>query len=276
MPSKPPVWTWEVPAYLFAGGAAGAAAVIAGAAHFAHADPGLVLTARIVAAIGAVVSPVLLVSDLGRPQRFLYMLRVFKPQSTMSVGAWTLVVFTFATFAALALATPIGRALTGSTALTAAADMLGIFTGLVLATYTGVLLGATAIPVWAANASYLPLHFAASSLGAAAGMIELAGRADTALHRIGLAAALMETVALAVMEIDWRGGHQTLPSGVGRQMIRVGHVFTGLLALVLRLATARWPAARALAGVAAIGGSLVNRMGWMASGRASALQDRSQ
>jgi formate-dependent nitrite reductase membrane component NrfD len=41
-----------------------------------------------IAAIGAVLSPVLLILDLGRPRLFIHMLRVFKPQSPMSIGAW--------------------------------------------------------------------------------------------------------------------------------------------------------------------------------------------
>src|SRR5690348_9124715 len=77
---KPPVWTWEVPAYFFTGGAAGAAAVIAAVAQLAGGRPDLVRDARWVAAAGGAVSPPLLISDLGRPERFLNMLRVFKLQ----------------------------------------------------------------------------------------------------------------------------------------------------------------------------------------------------
>src|SRR5215510_16037803 len=90
---KPPVWTWEIPAYFFVGGAAGAAAVVASVAKAAGASPTLVRDARWIAAAGGLVSPALLVSDLGRPERFLNMLRVFKVRSPMSVGAWTLVAF---------------------------------------------------------------------------------------------------------------------------------------------------------------------------------------
>src|SRR5688572_10149995 len=90
---KPPVWTWEVPLYFFAGGAAGAAAVIAAVAHFGGPSfAALARDAKWVALAGALISPLLLISDLGRPSRFLNMLRVFKLQSPMSVGVWTLVV----------------------------------------------------------------------------------------------------------------------------------------------------------------------------------------
>ena len=82
---KGPVWTWEVPIYLFVGGAAGAAAVIAAAATFAG-DVAMARDARWIAFAGAALSPVLLISDLGRPSRFLNMLRVCKRQSAMSIG----------------------------------------------------------------------------------------------------------------------------------------------------------------------------------------------
>ena len=101
---KPPVWTWEVPVYFFVGGLAGMAGVLAAAARFVGGDPSLAVTALWVAAAGAVVSASLLISDLGRPARFLNMLRVFKRRSPMSVGAWTLASFGGASAVALALA----------------------------------------------------------------------------------------------------------------------------------------------------------------------------
>src|SRR5437870_1089718 len=89
---KPPVWTWEIPVYFFVGGLGGMSAVIAlAAAIFHHVD--LAHTAMWVAAIAAILSPLLLILDLGRPHLFINMLRVFKPQSAMSMGAWILTGF---------------------------------------------------------------------------------------------------------------------------------------------------------------------------------------
>src|SRR5213078_4680813 len=89
---KPPVWTWEIPVYLFVGGLAGMSAVIAlAAAIFHHVD--VARPAMWLAAIGAVLSPILLILDLGRPHLFINMLRVFKPQSAMSMGSWILTAF---------------------------------------------------------------------------------------------------------------------------------------------------------------------------------------
>src|SRR5207244_4854800 len=89
---KPPVWTWEIPIYFFIGGLSGMSAVIASAAVlFHHVD--LARTAIWLAAIGVILSSILLIMDLGRPRLFINMLRVFKYQSAMSMGVWILSTF---------------------------------------------------------------------------------------------------------------------------------------------------------------------------------------
>ena len=192
---KPPQWKPEVPLYFFVGGAAGAAAVIAAIAHFTGADRRLVRDARWIAAAGAVISPALLISDLGRPERFLAMLRVFKPQSAMSMGSWTLVGFggsaSAAAFAGI-LRERYGPSFPVSV-IENAATAASIPFGLGLATYTGVLIGATVIPVWNQNVGDLPMHFAASGLGAAVGLLELFGNEKSrALQALALGAAIFE------------------------------------------------------------------------------------
>src|SRR5438270_2337445 len=98
---KAPVWTWEVPVYFFAGGAAGGAAVIGAVAEWTGTGATLARDARWIAAAGGPISAALLTADLGRPERFLNMLRVLKPQSAMSVGSWTLTAFSATSTAAL-------------------------------------------------------------------------------------------------------------------------------------------------------------------------------
>src|SRR5215813_11842034 len=66
---KEPQWSWEIPVYFFVGGAAGAAAIIAQAARVTGAKTELVRDARTLAAVGAMLSPALLISDLGQPSR---------------------------------------------------------------------------------------------------------------------------------------------------------------------------------------------------------------
>ena len=86
---KPPVWKKEIAGYLFTGGLAGASSVLAGAAQLSG-RPGLARAARRVALGGALVSPALLIKDLGRPARFFNMLRVVRPTSPMNMGSWLL------------------------------------------------------------------------------------------------------------------------------------------------------------------------------------------
>src|SRR5438034_11054829 len=82
---RPPVWTWEIPIYFFVGGLGGMSAVIAlGALLFHHFD--VARTSMWVAAVAVVLSSLLLILDLGRPHLFITMLRVFTPQSALSIG----------------------------------------------------------------------------------------------------------------------------------------------------------------------------------------------
>lgn len=161
---KAPVWTWEVPTYFFFGGLAGAAAPLALGARLAGNVP-LARRAALLSLAGAGVSPPLLISDLGRPERFYRMLRVFKPTSPMSVGTWVLSVFGTATGVATGwqvLGFPGPRA--GVPAAVVAA-----LSGPVISTYTAVLIAQTSVPVWHDARRTLPWVFAGSSLASAGG-----------------------------------------------------------------------------------------------------------
>ena len=152
-----------------------------------------------VAFAGALISPVLLIWDLGRPTRFLNMLRVFKWRSAMSVGVWTLLFFSGFAGSAFVLVEARGFLMQSGvppTALrgTALALVAGTaLSGAILATYTGVLLGATAVPVWSAHHKLLPFHFGIVGLGSAAAVLELLGFRLAALNAIALTVAAVET-----------------------------------------------------------------------------------
>ncbi len=244
---KPPVWTWEIPLYFFVGGLAGMAAVLALGA--ALPDPGAALrgigprgavvwTALWLALGGAVLSPILLVLDLGRPRRFLNMLRVFKWRSPMSVGAWILSAFGGVVMAAVAGCALLRAGLGGvgletlaATAVTGAAVL-----GALLATYTGVLIGATAIPAWNAHRATLPLHFGIAGLGAAAATLELLGHRLPALGALGFLAAGAETLVGASIELRRHGAaDRALRAGRAGLTLRVAGALAGPLPLALRL-----------------------------------------
>src|SRR5438874_3607901 len=192
---KEPSWTWEIPLYFFVGGAAGASAVVGAIANYTGADRRLVRDARWIAAAGSVLSPALLISDLGRPSRFLNMLRVFKAQSPMSVGVWTLLGFSSGSVAAAFAGTMrerYGESLP-IRILENAGEAASLLFGLPFSNYTGVLIGATAIPAWNENAGELPIHFGMSGLAASVGLLELMGhRRSRALQMLGLGAAVFE------------------------------------------------------------------------------------
>lgn len=256
---KGPVWTWEVPAYFFVGGAAGAAAVLSAAAQLARADEELVRDARWIAAAGAVLSAPLLISDLGRPSRFLNMLRVLKVQTPMSVGAWALAVFGTASGASavadfVARRTNLPVRLVGNVASAASAG-----SGLVMATYTGVLIGVTAIPVWKEHVRLLPIHFGASALASAVSLVELRGHRHVALNALGIGTAIFETLVETTLEA------KPLREGRSGTLTRLGAALSGPVPLFLRLMGKRRGAA-----VAALAGSLITRFAWVEAGKVSA------
>jgi formate-dependent nitrite reductase membrane component NrfD len=261
---KPPVWTWEIPIYFFVGGAAGAAAVIGVVGRVTGAGEALVRDARWIAAAGANASTPLLIADLGRPSRFLNMLRVFKLQSPMSVGAWTVAAFGAASTAAAgaqllqAPRLPV-RIATEAAAAAAAA------TGAVMATYTGVLVGVSAIPVWKTHARLLPAHFGASALASAASLLELRGHRHDALNALALGAAVFETVAAVALETGDDRASRPLRIGRSGMLTRVAGALSGPIPLALRLLGARRGAA-----VSALAGSLLTRFAWVEAGKASA------
>jgi hypothetical protein len=267
---RPPVWTWEIPIYFFVGGLGGMAALIAlGAALFHHPD--VARTALWIAAIGAVLSPVLLILDLGRPRLFLHMLRVFKPQSPMSMGAWILAAFGMCVVPGLiALELHTSHLFAGATdqILRIAAGILifgsAIF-GVLLATYTGVLIGATAIPAWFLHRLLLPIHFGTAGLGSAAALLELLGYRIRPLNAIGLFAAAVESALLVWLSLDKHGAaDRAIHKHISGWLIRIGEIFTGPLALVFRLF-----GLIPLAAISFLLGALISRFGWIAVGRVS-------
>jgi len=268
---KAPVWTWEVPLYFFVGGIAGVSAVVAFAAQMFARDPSLTQAALRVALIGAVVCPVLLIADLGRPARFLAMLRVAKIQSPMSVGAWTLVAFSNCVFVAL-LGNELslrGYVNSLTIGMSWAGEFTGALTGLILAAYTGVLIGATANPVWSHNRKALPPHFLASAVGGAAGVLELMGFLIPATNLLGLAAAAIETLLGVHFEFSRLPVNAPLHRGKSAWTFRIAGVLAGPGALLLRLLSDS-AVGRRTAAVCFLIGSLLSRYAWIWAGVASA------
>ena len=193
---KQPVWTWEIPAYFVTGGIAGGSSVLHGIGRLTGHER-LARTSLFVGAAADVVSPLLLVSDLGRPERFANMFRVFKVTSPMSVGSWVLAVSGSASVTAAALEL-IGRL----KRVKAAAEVISFLFGPPLTTYTGTLVANTAIPVWHEARHELPWLFGASASatsGAATTMLLPPDEAGPA-RRLAVGGAIGELAWTKLME----------------------------------------------------------------------------
>jgi Polysulphide reductase, NrfD len=272
---KEPQWSWEIPPYFFVGGAAGSAAVLGAIAHWTGRDEKLARDCRLVAAGGAVLSSALLISDLGRPARFLAMLRVFKPQSPMSVGAWTLAAF--GSFSGAAAFAQILNERFGFPVRTLGniAEVFSAAAGLPFSNYTGVLIGATAIPVWNEHVGSLPIHFGMSGLNSAVGILELMGHENTALNTLGIGAAAIESMEGVNIEISKKPAVAPLKRGTSGFITRLGGVLSGPVPLALRIAAAfsgsrRSRRLRKAAAISSVTGSMLTRIAWVHAGHVSA------
>ena len=193
---KEPVWQPEIPWYFFTGGLGGASSVLSLVARVRGYEQ-LAKRSIYISAAADAISPVLLISDLGRPERFLNMLRVFKVTSPMSVGSWILA-FSSSASGVSAFLNFIGRMRrTSDLARTSSA-----VSGAPLAVYTATLLSDTAIPAWHEARLELPFLFgasAAASAGAAA-TLAVSGPQAAPARRLAVGGAVVESAVMLAME----------------------------------------------------------------------------
>ena len=254
---KEPVWKSEIPWYFFAGGIAGTAAPLAFGAGLRGNDA-LARRAWLVALTGASVAPVLLIKDLGRPERFYNMLRVFKVTSPMSVGSWALAAFGTAT----------GLSVLGVRPARVAAAALGP----VVSTYTAALVADTAIPVWHEARRELPLVFAASSAASAGAALTLVTPARDAApaRRLAIAGAaaglgLMQTMERRLGELG-----QPYHEGDAARYGRAAKALTAAGAVAIAIVGRRSRAAGALGAAAVLAGAASERWSIFRAGFQSA------
>jgi len=267
---KPPTWTWQVPLYFFVGGVAGISAVIALAAHL-FGNAGLMRAGLWIGFLGGLISAPLLIADLGRPARFLNMLRVLKLRSAMSVGAWTLAGFSSAVGLAVICHELIlaGYGNGFLLVLEWIAEISAALSGLILASYTSVLLGVTAIPVWSENRRLVPVVFLGGGLGSAAAALELLGFLVPVTQFIGIVASAVETLVAIIIELRGRYVDRPLREGSVGWLTRVGAALAGPTSLLLRMFSGHSSVARYVAAVCFVIGALISRYAWIAAGRVS-------
>lgn len=160
-----------------------------------------------------------------------------------------------------------------------ASQFISTITGPIVSTYTGVLLGATAIPVWNRNVGLLPLHFATSGMATAAALLELRGHESPALNTVGIMTAVAETAVGASLEIQASQALDPIKFGPAGWLARLGGALSGPLPLILRLLARgrdqrRNITLRKIAAASAVAGSLATRMAWTRAGSSSARDTR--
>ncbi|MFS0716365.1 NrfD/PsrC family molybdoenzyme membrane anchor subunit [Arthrobacter sp. 1P04PC] len=280
---KPAPWGDDVAAYLFLGGVAGGSALLAAGAQLS----GRLLLRRNarLGALGAVgLGAVALVKDLGRPERFLHMLRTFKVTSPMSVGSWILSAFSAGAGVAAAAEVdrltgerlPLGplrgvlRAVEGPAGLEAA-----VFAG-PLAAYTAVLLGDTATPTWNEMHGELPFVFVSSASLASAGlaMVTTPVREAGPARNLALLGVVGDVVAMKIMERRMDPvAAEPLHQGKAGTMLTWSErlVLAGGLGTLLG---GRNRIVAAASGLALLAGSALTRFGVFEAGLASAKDPR--
>lgn len=168
---KKSVWSVDIPLYHFTGGTAGAALAL-GAAAQAGGNGDLRRFSQHchwMGILGSTLGVAFLIHDLGKPSRFLYMVRVFRPTSPMNIGSWIL-------GGAAPTAIAAGLFMNRRGGLGQIGEIAGYASGVfgtALAGYTGVLVSNSVIPAWQAARRWMPVLFMASSMASAASILDL-------------------------------------------------------------------------------------------------------
>jgi hypothetical protein len=275
---KSPTWkNPEVPLYLFLGGAGGTSAIIGALGEFTGRSS-LTKAAHFTAAGGALASVGLLVVDLGRPARFLHMLRVFKPTSPLSVGSYILSPFSALTVATAGLHVlgwiPAVRALKVARALPglrkAVAVGAAVFGG-PMTTYTAVLLSNTAVPSWHEAHEAMPILFAGSAMAAGGGItMALTPVAEAGpSRRVAVAGAVVELAAGQKVEHGHGIVDEPFHEGRAGTLLKAAKACT-VAGAGLTLLARRSRVAAVASGALLAAGSALTRFGVFDAGMASA------
>jgi formate-dependent nitrite reductase membrane component NrfD len=266
---KPHVWKPAIAAYFALGGLAGASSVLAAAADLSG-NRRLARTATVTSAAAIAACPPLLVYDLGRPQRFLNMLRVFKPTSPMSVGTWTLAAVSVAQMTAAGCEVAGAFPRLRRTAQLAAAGL-----GPVMATYTGVLVSDTAVPAWVEARRELPALFAAGAATSAGAAAVLAGPDGSTgpARRLAVLGAVAELAAQWTMERRLGRLAEPYREGLSGRLARASTALTASGAAGMAFGGRR-PGVTRVGAVAALTGATCARFAVLEAGRRSAADPR--
>jgi formate-dependent nitrite reductase membrane component NrfD len=204
---KRPHWGWSVTTYLYLGGVMGGSGILVMIADDRpEREADLARSARYAAFVLAAACPAVLITHLGRPERFHHMLRIVKLKSAMSMGVWGLVAFSAP--AALGAAGQLARdgLLPKWVARFAPRPVTNVLSGVFgafIAGYTGVLLSSTAIPLWAIGKHHIPAFCVCSGFASAcalnAGILALGGT-DRTRHKLERLERIASTAEMILLE----------------------------------------------------------------------------
>ena len=229
---------------------------------------------------------VALVHDLGRPSRFVNMLRVAKPTSPMSVGTWILTAY--GTAGRGGRRGRAGRSrrrrcrrrcALPARLLAASGRPAGLGAGLVapaVASYTAVLLADTATPAWHEAYRELPFVFVGSAAAASGGLGMIGSPVHEAgpARRLAVGGALLELAAEHRMEQIMGITAEPLHQGRAGALMRASKALTVAGAVGAALLGRRSRVAAVLSGAALVAGSACTRFGVFEAGQASARDPR--
>jgi len=286
-PIKHAHWTWQIPVYFWIGGIGAGVHLFSTVAQLlGHEDRALIRTSRYTVLLTMILSPILLIWDLGRPERFYNMLRIVKLRSPMSTQSWSL--FLFGNLAGL-LATRqaaedglLGRgvisrlvmSLIPARLLSVLALPFGLFVGF----NTGNLISATSVPMWARNWMLMAPTFLTSGLSTALSLLSLVlhlghmGEKKTlrALRRAEKATLVIEGVLFAASLARMSRWSKPLFSRKVAPLFVGGGILAGIVAPMALLFGRETRSKSLLASTLVLLGGLAFRFAMILGGRISA------
>jgi formate-dependent nitrite reductase membrane component NrfD len=286
-PIKPAHWTWQIPVYFWIGGiGAGVHLFSTMAQILGYKDDALTRTSRYTVLATMLISPVLLIWDLGRPERFYNMLRILKLRSPMSTQSWS--VFAFGNLSGMISARQAAEdgLLGDDNSLVRlvkliparALSILAVPVGLNVGSNTGNLISATSVPLWARNWLFMGPTFLASGLSTALSWLSLvlhltrSGEEKTlrTLHRAEKATIVIEAGLIAASLIRMSKWSKPLFSREVAPLFVGGTLIGGIVAPMALLLGKESRSKSMLASVLALGGGLAFRFAIIKGGRISA------
>ncbi len=286
-PIKHAHWTWQIPIYFWIGGIGAGAQLFSTVAQLlGHKDEALTRASRYTVLVSMLLSPILLIWDLGRPERFYNMLRIVKLRSPMSTQSWSL--FIFGNLGGLVAARQVAEdGLLGDNFLSRTLmkliparflTVLALPFGLYVGANTGNLISATSVPIWARNWLFMAPTFLTSGLSTALSWLSLilkltnSGEEKThrALHRAEKATILIEAGLIAASLVRMSKWSKPLFSKQVAPLF-VGGTLLGAIAAPFALLSGKESRGKSmLASMLALAGGLAFRFAMIRAGRISA------